>query len=218
MVRFENLTKSFRVLGRRKTVIDRLSFTLPSGQTLALLGRNGAGKSTLLGLIAGTIRPDSGRIVSDGAISWPVGLGGAFHPELTGAQNVRFLARVYGVETEALMAFVADFSELGQQFHMPLRSYSTGMRSRLVFGAAMGIRFDTYLVDEVTSVGDAAFRRKSRAVFRHRVANATAVMVSHNMRDIRDYCDTALILEDGRLTYFEDIGEAIRQHEARLTA
>lgn len=218
MVRFENLSKSFRVLGRRKMVIDRVNFTLPTGRTLALLGRNGSGKSTLLGLIAGTIRPDSGRIVSNGSISWPVGLGGAFHPELTGAQNVRFLARVYGVETEALMAFVEDFSELGQQFHMPLRSYSTGMRSRLVFGAAMGIRFDTYLVDEVTAVGDAAFRRKSRAVFRHRVANRTAVMVSHNMRDIRDYCDAALILEDGRLTYFEDIDTAIRQHEARLTA
>ncbi len=218
MVRFENLSKSFRVLGRRKMVIDRINFTLPTGRTLALLGRNGSGKSTLLGLIAGTIRPDSGRIVSNGSISWPVGLGGAFHPELTGAQNVRFLARVYGVETEALMAFVEDFSELGQQFHMPLRSYSTGMRSRLVFGAAMGIRFDTYLVDEVTAVGDAAFRRKSRAVFRHRVANRTAVMVSHNMRDIRDYCDAALILEDGRLTYFEDIDTAIRQHEARLTA
>lgn len=218
MLRLENLTKSFRVLGRRHIVIDRLSFTLPTGQTLALLGRNGAGKSTLLGLIAGTIRPDSGRIVSDGSISWPVGLGGAFHPELTGAQNVRFLARVYGVETEALMAFVADFSELGRQFHMPLRSYSTGMRSRLVFGAAMGIRFDTYLVDEVTAVGDAAFRRKSRAVFRHRVAKASAIMVSHNMRDIRDYCDTALILEDGRLTYFEDIEAAIRRHEARLSA
>lgn len=213
MIRFENLTKSFRVQGIRKTVIDNLSFTLPSNTSFALLGRNGAGKTTLLQMIAGNLRPDHGQIVSDGSISWPVGLRGAFHGDLTGEQNVRFVGRIYGVETDDLVDFVQNFAELGPHFQMPLRSYSTGMRSRLVFGAAMGINFDTYLVDEVTAVGDAAFRNKSRAVFRERVKSSSAVMVSHNMREIRAFCDAALILENGRLTYFDDVEDAISQHQ-----
>ena len=138
VIRFENLTKSFRIRGERKVVIDNLNLALPTGKSLALLGRNGAGKSTLLQMIAGTMRPDSGRIVTEGSISWPVGFGGSFHRELTGAQNIRFIARIYGVDTDGLLAFVEDFAELGRSFHMPVRSYSSGMRSRLGFGASMG--------------------------------------------------------------------------------
>lgn len=214
MIRFENLTKSFRVGRGRKVVIDRLNLTLPTGKSLALLGRNGAGKSTLLQMIAGTMRPDSGQILTDGSISWPVGFGGSFHPDLTGAQNTRFIARVYGVDTDSLMAFVEDFAELGPHFHMPIRSYSSGMRSRLVFGMSMGIKFDTYLVDEVTAVGDAAFRRKSSAVFRERIKTSSAIMVSHNMADLKELCDSAILLENGQLDYFENLDEAIDQHRA----
>ncbi|MFC6496583.1 ABC transporter ATP-binding protein [Gemmobacter lanyuensis] len=212
MIRFEHLHKSFRIGAGRKIIVQDLDLTLPTGRSLALLGRNGAGKSTLLQMVAGTIRPDSGRIVSDGTISWPVGLGGAVHRDLTGAQNIRFIARIYGVDTEQLAAFVEDFAELGQHFHMPVRSYSSGMRSRLTFGAAMGIRFDTYLVDEVTSVGDAAFRRKSRAVFHERMKASSAIMVSHDMATVRAFCDSGLVLEQGQLWYFDDLEEAIALH------
>ncbi len=218
MIRFENLTKSFRLRGERKVVIDNLNLTLPTGKSLALLGRNGAGKSTLLQMIAGTMRPDSGRIVSDGSISWPVGFAGSFHRELTGAQNVRFIARVYGVDTDGLTAFVEDFAELGKSFHMPVRSYSSGMRSRLTFGASMGIHFDTYLVDEVTAAGDAAFKRKSRAVFADRMKNSSAIMVNHSMSEIRQFCDAGLVLENGQIQYFDDLEEAIETHEAILGA
>lgn len=216
MIRFEHLHKSFRTGTVRKVIVEDLDLTLPTGRSLALLGRNGAGKSTLLQMVAGTIRPDSGRIVSDGTISWPVGLGGAVHRDLTGAQNIRFIARIYGVDTEQLAAFVEDFAELGQHFHMPVRSYSSGMRSRLTFGAAMGIRFDTYLVDEVTAVGDARFRKKSRAVFRERMESSGALLVTHDMGALRDYCDAGVILENGRLFYFEDLGEAIAVHQALM--
>lgn len=212
MIRFENLTKSFFVRGERRVVIDNLDLTLPAGRSLALLGRNGAGKSTLLRIIAGTMRPDSGRVVSGGRISWPVGFGGSFHNDLTGAQNIRFIARIYGVDTDSLLAFVEDFAELGKYFHMPVRSYSAGMRSRLTFGASMGIRFDTYLVDEVTAVGDAAFKRKSRAVFAERVKTSSAIMVSHAMPELREFCDAGIVLAEGRLTYFEDLEEAIAMH------
>ena len=213
MIVFENLTKSFNLRGFRKVVVDNLNTVLPTGRSLALLGRNGAGKSTLLQMIAGTMRPDTGRIVSDGTISWPVGFGGSFHRDLTGAQNVRFLARVYGVDTEELEDFVLDFSELGKSFHMPVRSYSSGMKSRLTFGTSMGIPFDTYLVDEVTSVGDKAFRRKSRALFHDRMATSSAILVSHTTKDLRQFCDAGIVLEEGRLTFFEDLEDAIGLHE-----
>lgn len=212
MIRFEQVTKSFWVKNTRKIVIDNLDMTLPTGKSLGLLGRNGAGKSTLLQIIAGTMRPDAGRVFSDGTISWPVGFGGSFHADLTGAQNVRFIARVYGVDTEELLDFVEDFTELGKHFHMPVRSYSAGMRSRLTFGASMGIPFDTYLVDEVTAVGDAAFRRKSRTVFKARMKEASAVLVSHEMGQMREFCDAGIVLSEGRLHYFTDLEEAIALH------
>jgi capsular polysaccharide transport system ATP-binding protein len=167
-------------------------------------------------MIAGTIRPDSGRIVSDGTISWPVGFGGSFHRDLTGAENVRFIARVYGVDTDDLIHFVEDFAELGKFFHMPVRSYSSGMKSRLAFGASMGIRFDTYLVDETTAVGDAVFKRKSRAIFADRMKQSSAIMVNHSMNQIRQFCNAGVVLEHGRLTYFEDLEEAIAVHEASM--
>lgn len=212
MIRFENLTKSFWVQGTRKIVIDNLNSTLPTGKSLALLGRNGAGKSTLMQIIAGTMRPDHGSVFSDGTISWPVGFGGSFHPDLTGAQNVRFVARTYGVDTQELQDFVEDFAELGEHFHMPVRNYSSGMKSRLTFGASMGVPFDTYLVDEVTSVGDAVFRRKSRAVFEARMQHSSAVLVSHEMGQVRAFCDAGIVLSEGRLQYFDDLNEAIGLH------
>ncbi|NVO24960.1 ABC transporter ATP-binding protein [Donghicola mangrovi] len=217
MIRIENLTKTFRLKGENKVVINNLSITIPTGRSLALLGRNGAGKSTLLEMIAGTMRPDSGRITSDGSISWPVGLGGSFHRDLTGAENVRFVARIYGVDTDDLVTFVEDFAELGKSYHMPLRSYSSGMRSRLTFGASMGIKFDTYLVDEVTAVGDRAFRTKSRRLFAERMENSSAIMVNHNMAQVRKFCNAGMVLEGGKATYYDDLEEAIALHEAMLS-
>jgi capsular polysaccharide transport system ATP-binding protein len=189
---------------------------LPTGATVGLLGRNGAGKSTLMKMIAGNMDPTSGQILSDGTISYPVGFSGSFHPDLTGAQNTRFIARIYGVDTGELSDFVQDFAELGAHFHMPVRTYSAGMKARLTFGLSMGVAFDTYLVDEVTSAGDAAFREKSKAVFHARMSGTGAIMVSHNLGELREFCDAALLLEDGRLRYFPDLDEAIEMHRYNL--
>lgn len=217
MIRLVNLSKSFWVRGQHKLVIDDLSLDIPTGASVGLLGRNGAGKTTLLEMIAGTQKPSGGAIESDGTISWSVGLGSSFHRELTGAQNVRFIARVYGVDTDELVAFVEDFAELGTHFHMPVRSYSQGMRARLGFGTSMGIHFDTYLVDEVTAVGDVAFKQKSRVVFQERMKTSGAIMVSHSMGQMREFCEAGLVLEAGKAFYFDDIEDAIKLHQEMMS-
>ena len=218
MIELRNLTKTFYLNGRAKTVARDVCAVFPTGRSVALLGRNGAGKSSLLKMIAGTLDPSSGEILSTGTISWPVGFAGSFHPDLTGAQNTRFIARLYGVDTDALLVFVESFSELGPHFRLPLRSYSSGMRSRLAFGVSVGIPFDTYLIDEVTSVGDAAFRRRSTEVLHERMRTASAVVVSHSMPTVRQLCDMGAVLENGALTVYEDLEEAIARHERNMAA
>lgn len=218
MIRLENLTKIYRLKGRRTVVADNLNAVFPTGASVALLGRNGAGKSTLLRMIAGTVSPTSGRILSDGTISWPVGFAGSFHGELTGAQNVRFVARIYGVDTDELVDYVADFAELGHHYHQPFISYSSGMRSRLAMGTSMGIHFDTYLVDEVTSVGDADFRAKSQRVFHDRMSASSAVVVSHSMPMVRQMCTMGAVLEHGHLSVYDNLEDAIAHHEAIMRA
>jgi capsular polysaccharide transport system ATP-binding protein len=216
MIRFINLSKSFRTPGGRKVVADRINLTIPSGVSMALMGRNGAGKSTLLEMIGGLIQPDNGRIEITGTVSWRVGYAGSFHKDMTGAQNVRFIARIYGVDTDDLSDFVEDFAELGPHYHVPVRHYSSGMKSRLAFGVSIGIPFDTYLVDEVTSVGDAAFKLKSREVFEDRMKQAGAIVVSHSTTQLKKLCTAAAILEDGQLSYFDDIDAAIGRHHANM--
>lgn len=216
MIRLENLSKTFSLKGRRKVVADNLNAVFPTGVSVGLLGRNGAGKSSLLRMIAGTSKPTRGRIVSDGTISWPVGFSGSFHGDLTGAQNTRFVARVYGIDSDYLVDYVENFAELGMHFHLPFRTYSSGMRSRLAFGVSMGVRFDTYLVDEVTSVGDANFKRKSEAVFMERMENAGAIVVTHSMAMIQRMATMGAVLENGKLTFFDNIDDAIAAHEANM--
>jgi capsular polysaccharide transport system ATP-binding protein len=212
MILLENLHKVYVLNGRRKVVAEDINAVFPTRTSVALLGRNGSGKSSLLRMIAGTMNPDRGRVLSDGTISWPVGFAGSAHPELTGLQNTRFVARIYGADSDELVDSVRDFAELGEHFYLPLRSYSSGMRSRLAFGLSMGIHFDTYLVDEVTSVGDAAFKKKSEDVFMERMTMSGAVMVSHSMDMIKRMCTEGAVIEDGTLTYHTDIHTAVEHH------
>jgi capsular polysaccharide transport system ATP-binding protein len=216
MIVLRDLCKTYVVQGVPHVTANRINAVFPSRKSVALLGRNGAGKSSLLRMIAGTMNPTSGTVTSTGSISWPVGFAGSFHGDLSGAQNAKFIARIYGVDTDSLTEFVQDFAELGKHFHLPLRTYSSGMRARLAFGVSMGIKFDTYLVDEVTSVGDAAFRSKSETLFQDRMQNSGAVVVSHSMDLLRRVCTSGAVLEDGRLEMFEDIDDAIAQHQENM--
>ncbi|MFN3278937.1 MAG: ABC transporter ATP-binding protein [Paracoccus hibiscisoli] len=212
MIHLQNLSKTYTLNGKHKVVADNITATFPTGVAVALLGRNGAGKSSLLRMISGAMLPSSGKVLSTGTISWPVGFAGSFNGDLTGEQNCRFVARIYGVDTDELLHFVEDFAELGDHFRLPIRTYSSGMRSRLAFGLSMAVPFDTYLVDEVSAVGDAAFRAKSNRVFNERMAKAGAIVVAHGMSLLRETCHMGAVLEQGRLTFYADIEEAIAAH------
>lgn len=213
MLRFERVSKGFWLRGDWHLVLNDVSMHLPKNRVIALLGRNGAGKSTLLKIAAGVMEPTSGRVLKNGVASWPIGFAGSFHRDLTGVQNLRFLARIHAIDSDALCDFVESFAELGAHFRAPLREYSSGMIARLAFGAAMAIRFDIYLIDEVTAVGDKGFREKSAALFADRMTHASALLVSHNESDIRRFCTAGLVLERGTLRYFDDIETALAAYE-----
>jgi len=216
MIVLRNLTKTFVLEGQRKTVLNGVNAVFPSNVAVGLLGRNGAGKSTLINLISGAMDVTSGEILTDGQISFPVGYSGSFHPDMTGAQNTRFTARIYGVDTDDLTAYVEDFAELGPSFYLPVRSYSSGMKARLAFGVSMGISFDTYLIDEVTAVGDARFKRKSQVVFEEKIQSAGVLFVSHSLGQVRELCRAGAVIEGGNLYYYDDVDEAIEHHLRNL--
>jgi len=218
MIKLEHVTKCFKHRGQLHYIVKDVSFTIPRGEGIGLLGRNGAGKSTLLRLIAGTIKPNAGRIIRRANVSFPLGFQGSFNGSLTGEQNVRFVARIYGQDTEELVEYVQDFAELGQAYRMPVKTYSSGMRARLAFGVSMGVNFDYYLVDEITAVGDVNFKKKCRQVFTEKLQNSDIIMVSHATGPLKEYCSTGIVLEDGGMTFFPNIDDAIDAHNRNMQA
>lgn len=216
MIKIENLTKSYRTPAGRHYVFKDLNIELPSGKSVALVGRNGAGKSTLLRMIGGIDRPDSGNIITDKTISWPVGLSGGFQGSLTGRENVKFVARLYAKKDELKekVAFVEEFAELGKYFDMPIKTYSSGMKSRLGFGLSMAFKFDYYLVDEVTAVGDARFKQKCADLFKERHAEASFLMVSHNLNSLEKFCDIAIYIgRDNSAKTYTKVCDAIKKYK-----
>lgn len=216
MIKLENLTKSYKTPAGRHYVFKDINIELPTGKSVALVGRNGAGKSTLLRIIGGMDRPDYGQVKTDQTISWPVGLSGGFQGSLTGRENVKFVARLYAKpeELREKVAFVEEFAELGKYFDMPIKTYSSGMKSRLGFGLSMAFKFDYYLVDEVTAVGDARFKQKCAELFRSRHAESSFLMVSHSLNSLKDSCDVGLFLgRDHKVHYFDDVNEAVEAYK-----
>jgi len=209
MIVIENLKKSFPAKGGRNLVLDNLNAVFPTGKSVGLIGRNGAGKSTLLDVISGVQTSDSGRVLTDGNISYPVGFSGGFHGMMTGTQAARFIARVYGADTDEIIKFVEEFSEMGKQLREPIYTYSSGQRSRLNLAVSMAIPFDIYLVDEVGAAGDGNFKTKARALIDDRMRNSDIVMVDHGMKKIRMFCDMAAVIHNKKLHLFEDIEEGI---------
>ena len=158
--------------------------------------------------------PDAGDIVRHGTVSWPLGFSGSMAGVLSGAQNVRFVARIYGCDPDELIAFVEDFSELGDFLYMPVGSYSSGMKGRLSLALLLSLDFDIYLVDEgMPTMADAEFVRKAGEVFRERLKHATLVMVSHMPRQLEAYAERAAVLQDGRLHFFDTLEDAKQMYD-----
>ena len=216
MIKIENLTKSYRTPTGRHYVFKDLNIEIPSGKSVAFIGRNGAGKSTLLRMIGGIDRPDSGKIITNKTISWPVGLAGGFQGSLTGRENVKFVARLYAKQEELKekLEFVEEFDDLGKYFDMPIKTYSSGMRSRLGFGLSMAFKFDYYIVDEVTAVGDARFKEKCAQLFKERHKESSFLMVSHSLNSLKEFCDVAIVFKNSYIIgYYENVQSGIDEYK-----
>ncbi|HDS8132680.1 TPA: ABC transporter ATP-binding protein [Escherichia coli] len=216
MIKIENLTKSYRTPTGRHYVFKDLNIEIPSGKSVAFIGRNGAGKSTLLRMIGGIDRPDSGKIITNKTISWPVGLAGGFQGSLTGRENVKFVARLYAKQEELKekIEFVEEFAELCKYFDMPIKTYSSGMRSRLGFGLSMAFKFDYYIVDEVTAVGDARFKEKCAQLFKERHKESSFLMVSHSLNSLKEFCDVAIVFKNSYIIgYYENVQSGIDEYK-----
>tara|TARA_Y100001001_G_scaffold163790_1_gene193864 strand:+ start:5337 stop:5999 length:663 start_codon:yes stop_codon:yes gene_type:complete len=218
MIEVRNVYKRYHGPFGGDWVLKGVDFTIPKNVSVGIVGRNGAGKSTLLRLIGGMDAPDKGQITHHCRVSWPIGLGGGFQGSMTGRQNVKFVARIHGGNDRIpeLIEKVQDFAEIGKAFDQPVKTYSSGMRSRLAFGLSLAFDFDVYLSDEATAVGDKAFKEKATKAFRDRVGQASIIMVSHQEGMLKDLCQAGVLLENGNATWFDDINDAIKQYHESL--
>ncbi len=215
MIYLDNITKYYPSNLGNQYIFRELSFEIPSGHNIGILGANGAGKSTLFRLLAGSEYPNKGKIVTDLSLSWPVALATGIHPQMTGRENTRFIGRVNGIaDLDAYEQKVMAFSKLGQKFDLPVRDYSSGMRPRLAFACSIAIDFDVYLIDEVTSVGDAQFRKTAKEALLERSKKSNVIMVSHQMDEIRLFCDSAIVLKNGKLKFYDNLEEGIEDYKA----
>jgi capsular polysaccharide transport system ATP-binding protein len=209
MIVFENVFMSYPTKRGRKVVIDNLNTVFDTRKNIGILGLNGSGKSTLLRLIGGSELPERGRIRRTTNISFPLGYSGCFAGNMSGRENAAFLARIYDYDVDEVVAFVEAFAELGEYFDEPVKNYSSGMSGRLAFGASMALKFDVYLIDEGFGAGDARFRARCQDTFNSRLKHSRMILVSHEPATMLTYCEAGATLHEGKLTYYDDIKEAV---------
>lgn len=212
MIELRNVCKTYETRGLTRRVFHDLNLRIDRGEALAICGANGAGKSTLMRLIAGVEHPTAGHIVREMSTSWPIGLGSCFESGMTGADNTRFIARIYQQDEDRVLAFVEDFAQLGVYMKQPINTYSSGMKSRLAFGVSLAIDFDCYLVDEITAVGDVRFRRRCEEELLARRDSGTLIMISHDNYTLERYCTRGAVLYGGALVFFDTVTEACEVH------
>jgi capsular polysaccharide transport system ATP-binding protein len=185
-----------------------------------LVGGNGAGKSTLLRIIGGVDQPSKGHVERVCRVSWPMGYSGGVQGVLSGRQNAKFVCRIHGFTTDAdiqdRMRYIQDFSELGPAFDEPVKTYSSGMKSRLQFAMSLAIDFDVYISDEVTAAGDKNFRKKAAAAFKNLANKAGLIMVAHSESTLKQFCQSGIWLNQGKAHWFEKIDDALAAYRESL--
>ncbi len=214
MINFHNVSKTYHARGLTRRVFSGLSFTIQRGESLAICGANGAGKSTLMRLIGGVEHPSSGRIDRSMKTSWPIGFGSCFQGSMTGADNARFIARIYRHDEREILDYVEDFARLGNYMDQPVSTYSSGMVSRLAFGVSLAIDFDCYLVDEVAAAGDIRFRKRCEEELLARRNSGALIMTSHDPYMLEQYCTRGAVLYRGVLAFYDSVAEACEVHHA----
>ena len=204
--------------GPGKWVLQGVSFVIPPKVNVGLIGANGAGKSTLLRLVGGVDQPTRGRVERRCRVSWPMGFGGGLQGSLSGRQNSKFVCRVHGHEAdmEDRVAQIKEFAEIGDAFDEPVKTYSSGMRARLQFALSLAFDFDVYISDEITAVGDAAFRAKAASAFKTLANRSSLIMVSHGEGTLRQFCQAGIWIHEGRAHWFDRLDDALRAYKDSL--
>jgi capsular polysaccharide transport system ATP-binding protein len=212
-IRLEGIVKDYHTSIGVRRVLDGISFDISEGEKIAILGRNGAGKSTLVKIIGGVEPMTHGKVERDLFMSWPIGFAGGFSAGMSGLDNIRFIARLYGVDFDYAVAVVDDFAELGRLLRLPVKTYSSGMRARLAFGLTLAVEFECFLIDELIAVGDQRFQRKCFDEIFVKRAHCAMIMVSHNTHIIKEFCSKALVLKRGRGLVLEDLNLALKIYD-----
>lgn len=215
MIELIDIFKTYPVKGGSRIVLDQVNFKMNQGEKVGILGRNGAGKSTLIRLISEAEHPTSGQIIRDMSISWPIAFGGGFQGSLTGIDNIYFICRIYGIDARNVLPFVEEFSDLGRYLEEPIKKYSSGMRARLAFAISMAVEFDCFLIDEVVSVGDQRFHEKCHHELFEKRKDRAMIIVSHDPHYIRQHCERASVLDNGKLYNFDGLEEAFDFYNSR---
>lgn len=209
MLEFVNVSKSFWTGKTRKIILDQASFRVELGHSMGILAPNGAGKTTIINMMAGLEKPDDGRIIRTSRISFPLGFMGGVINKHTATENVRYIARLYGLDPDYVEAFCRYLTDIKEYFDMPVGTYSAGMRSRLSFSLLLALEFDIYLIDEgMPGTADAEFNRKAGTILQERLASATVIIVSHQARTLEKFCRSAAVLKGGKLIMFDTLEEA----------
>ena len=201
-------------------VLKGVNLRIPPRTGVALIGANGAGKSTLLRLIGGTDQPTRGTVERDCRVSWPMSGMGGLHRKLTGRQNAKFVCRIHGQEhdLQTFLERTQEFADLGAAFDEPISTYSSGMRSRLLFGMSLAFEFDLYISDEVTAAGDASFRKRAANAIANLKDRAGLLMVSHDEDSLRDFCTAGILLRAGRAQWFDALDDALAAYGETMAA
>jgi len=219
MIIVDNVHKRYQTdHGVGPWVLQGVSLTIPPNLSVGLIGRNGAGKSTLLGLIGGVDQPNKGRIERQCSVSWPMGYAGGLQGSLSGRQNSKFVCRIYGYEhkMDDRIAYIRDFAEIGDAFDEPVKTYSSGMKSRLQFAMSLAFDFDVYISDEVTSAGDAAFNKKAADAFEKLSDHASLIMVSHSEDTLKQFCTAGIWINNGKAQWFDQIDDALSAYKGSI--